>query len=325
MKKVVLLILLLASACGVLQAQESTPEGSVTLKGRVTDETGSPIEIANIWVARQLRGTTTNLKGEYTITLTSADTVEITFSMIGYQSRRRILHKPTGTITLDIMLPHSNTALQGVTIRETRRQTGTMQHLSQKKARLMPDASGGTVESFIATQAGVSSTNELSSTYNVRGGNYDENSVYVNGLEVYRPLLIRSGQQEGLSFVNADMVEKVDFSAGGFDAQYGDKMSSVLDIQYKRPTAFESRLNISLLGASAYLGWGDSLYSQMHGIRYKTSKYMLGALETKGKYNPNFIDYQTQMTWKVGKQRNWDITFLGNFSQNTYEFKPDSS
>ena len=321
MKKVVLLILLLASACGVLQAQESTPEGSVTLKGRVTDETGSPIEIANIWVARQLRGTTTNLKGEYTITLTSADTVEITFSMIGYQSRRRILHKPTGTITLDIMLPHSNTALQGVTIRETRRQTGTMQHLSQKKARLMPDASGGTVESFIATQAGVSSTNELSSTYNVRGGNYDENSVYVNGIEVYRPLLIRAGQQEGLSFINPDMVENIGFSSGGFEARYGDKMSSVLDITYRRPTEFESSLSASLLGANAYVGMGkEDKWSMTHSLRYKTSQYLLGTLDTQGEYDPSFVDYQTYLTYQLSKR--WEAGFIGNVSQNQYRFKP---
>ena len=321
MKKVVLLILLLASACGVLQAQESTPERSVTLKGRVTDETGSPIEIANIWVARQLRGTTTNLKGEYTITLTSADTVEITFSMIGYQSRRRILHKPTGTITLDIMLPHSNTALQGVTIRETRRQTGTMQHLSQKKARLMPDASGGTVESFIATQAGVSSTNELSSTYNVRGGNYDENSVYVNGIEVYRPLLIRAGQQEGLSFINPDMVENIGFSSGGFEARYGDKMSSVLDITYRRPTEFESSLSASLLGANAYVGMGkEDKWSMTHSLRYKTSQYLLGTLDTQGEYDPSFVDYQTYLTYQLSKR--WEAGFIGNVSQNQYRFKP---
>ena len=132
------------------------------------------------------------------------------------------------------------------------------------------------------------------------------------------------------------MVESVDFSAGGFDAQYGDRMSSVLDIRYKRPEKLESRLNISLLGASAYIGWGDSVQSQMHGIRYKTSKYMLGALETKGNYKPNFIDYQTQMTWKVGNRsqepraRNqelglWEIRLMGNFSQNSYLFNPDSA
>ena len=182
MKKVALLIILLLTGVStLLHAQENVESGTVLIKGTLTDETGSPIEIANIWVARQMKGTTTDLKGEYTLRLATADTIEITYSMIGYQTRKRILSKPTGVITMNIMLPHTNTALQGVTIRETRRQTGGMQHLKQKQARLMPDASGGSVESFIATQAGVSSTNELSSTYNVRGGNFDENSVYVNG------------------------------------------------------------------------------------------------------------------------------------------------
>ena len=321
MKKVALLILLLSIPYGLLHAQESTPTGGVTLKGRITDETGSPVEIANIWIARQMKGTTTNLKGEYSIALTSADTVEITYSMIGHQTRRRVLFKPTGVITMDVMLPHSNTALQGVTIRETRRQTGTMQHLSQKQARLMPDASGGSIESFIATQAGVSSTNELSSTYNVRGGNYDENSVYVNGIEVYRPLLIRAGQQEGLSFINPDMVENIGFSSGGFEARYGDKMSSVLDITYRRPTQLESTLSASLLGANAYVGIGkEDKWSMTHSLRYKTSQYLLGTLDTQGEYDPSFVDYQTYLTYKLSEQ--WEAGFIGNISQNRYRFTP---
>ena len=164
----------------------------------------------------------------------------------------------------------------------------------------MPDASGGSVESFIATQAGVSSTNELSSTYNVRGGNYDENSVYVNGIEVYRPLLIRAGQQEGLSFINPDMVENIGFSSGGFEARYGDKMSSVLDNTYRRPTEFESSLSASLLGANAYVGIGkEDKWSMTHSLRYKTSQYLLGTLDTQGEYDPSFVDYQTYLTYKL--------------------------
>ena len=321
MKKVALLILCLLTTIGMLHAQESTPIGGVTLKGRITDETGSPVEIANIWVAKQMKGTTSNLKGEYSIILTSADTVEVTFSMIGHQTRRRILYKPTGVITLDVMLPHTNNELQGVTIRETRRQTGTLQHLSQKQARLMPDASGGSVESFIATQAGVSNTNELSSTYNVRGGNYDENSIYVNGIEVYRPLLIRAGQQEGLSFINPDMVENIGFSSGGFEARYGDKMSSVLDITYRRPTQFESSLSASLLGANAYVGIGkEDKWSMTHSLRYKTSQYLLGTLDTQGEYDPSFVDYQTYLTYKLSAKL--EAGFIGNISQNRYRFTP---
>ena len=314
-------MLLLGLAIGMLHAQESRPGGGVTLKGCVTDETGSPVEIANVWVARQMKGTTTNLKGEYSIVLTSTDTVEITFSMIGYQTRRRILYKPTGVITMDVMLPRANTSLLGVTIHETRRQTGSMQHLSQKQARLLPDASGGSVESFIATQAGVSNTNELSSTYNVRGGNYDENSVYVNGIEVYRPLLIRAGQQEGLSFINPDMVESIAFSSGGFEARYGDKMSSVLDISYRRPIQLESSLSASLLGANAYVGIGkENRWSMTHSLRYKTSRYLLGTLDTQGEYDPSFVDYQTYLTCKFSPR--WEAGFIGNVSQNSYRFIP---
>lgn len=322
MKKTVLLILLLiAWLPDILYSQESVENGSVVIKGQVTDETGAAVEIANIWVARQMKGTTSNLKGEYSLKLATADTIEITYSMIGYQTRKRILHKPTGVITINIMLPHSNTNLQGVTIRETRRQTGAMQHLTQKQARLMPDASGGSIESFIATQAGVSSTNELSSTYNVRGGNYDENSVYVNGIEVYRPLLIRAGQQEGLSFINPDMVENIGFSSGGFEARYGDKMSSVLDITYRRPTRFEGSISAGLLGANAYVGTGEKgKWSMTHSLRYKTSQYLLGTLDTHGEYNPSFIDYQTYLTYRLTEQL--EVGFIGNISQNKYHFTP---
>jgi len=175
---------------------------------------------------------------------------------------------------------------------------------------------------LLITFAGVSSNNELSSQYNVRGGNFDENAVYVNGIEVYRPLLIRAGQQEGLSFINPDMVENVSFSAGGYDAKYGDKMSSVLDIQYKKPTEFEASASLSLLGGSAYLGTASKKFSQMHGLRYKTSAYLLGTLDTKAEYNPSFFDYQTYLTYQLKPKL--ELTFLGNFSQNSYQFIPQT-
>ena len=292
----------------------------VTVKGVIRDEHGSPVEIANIFVEKQLIGATSNLNGEYTVSFESADSVVIVYSMIGYQTRRRILRRPTGTITMDIMLPSLNMELQGITVKETRRQTGTMQHISMKEARLTPDATGGSVESFIATQAGVSSTNELSTQYNVRGGNFDENSVYVNGIEVYRPLLIRAGQQEGLSFINPDMVENIGFSSGGYEARFGDKMSSVLDITYRRPEVFESTLSASLLGANAYVGYGNRRFSLTNSIRYKTSEYLLGTLDTHGEYNPAFIDYQTYLHWRPSTR--WSMGFIGNISQNKYNFVP---
>ena len=320
MKRLVCTYLL--AVASVLTLWAKTPE--VRLYGYVLDSDNRGIELANVYVEGTTMGTTTNQNGYYDITVEMGDTIVMVYSMIGYETIRQQLYTQNQVLGVNVILPTNEEMLSEITVRGIQRQTGTMERTDVGVARLMPDATGGGIESLLITFAGVKQNNEMSSQYNVRGGSFDENSVYVNGLEIHRPLLIRSGQQEGLSFVNTDMVESVDFSAGGFDAQYGDKMSSVLDIRYKRPTSFESRLNISLLGASAYLGWGDSVQSQMHGIRYKTSKYMLGALDTKGNYKPNFLDYQTQMTWKVGERQDWDITLLGNFSQNSYEFTPDS-
>lgn len=320
MKRLVCTYLLAVTS--VLTLWAKTPE--VRLYGYVLDSDNRGIELANVYVEGTTMGTTTNQNGYYDITVEMGDTIVMVYSMIGYETIRQQLYTQNQVLGVNVILPTNEEMLSEITVRGIQRQTGTMERTDVGVARLMPDATGGGIESLLITFAGVKQNNEMSSQYNVRGGSFDENSVYVNGLEIHRPLLIRSGQQEGLSFVNTDMVESVDFSAGGFDAQYGDKMSSVLDIRYKRPTSFESRLNISLLGASAYLGWGDSVQSQMHGIRYKTSKYMLGALDTKGNYKPNFLDYQTQMTWKVGERQDWDITLLGNFSQNSYEFTPDS-
>ena len=297
----------------------------VRIFGYVLDSDNRGIDLANVFVEGTTTGTTTNQNGYYDLLVEMGDTITMVYSMIGYETIRQQLYTSNQVLGVNVVLPTNEEMLSEITVRGIQRQTGTMERTDVGVARLMPDATGGGIENLLITFAGVRQNNEMSSQYNVRGGTYDENSVYVNGLEVYRPLLIRSGQQEGLSFANTDMVESLDFSAGGFDAMYGDKMSSVLDIRYKRPERLESRLNISLLGASAYIGLGDSVQSQMHGIRYKTSKYMLGALDTKGNYKPNFLDYQTQMTWKVGKQREWDITVLGNISQNSYVFEPDSS
>lgn len=295
-------------------------QNNITISGLVTDENGAPIELATVHIEKQLVGTITNLKGEYTINARSEDSVVVVFSMIGYNTRKRVLKKPQGKIRLNVMLPNTGYELGEVTVTESKRQTGSIQSLQIDKAKLMPDASGGSIEAFIATQAGVSSNNELSSQYNVRGGSFDENIVYVNGIEVYRPLLIRSGQQEGLSFINPDMVENVGFSAGGFEAKYGDKMASVLDITYKKPKEFEASASMSLLGASGYVGFATKNFSMTNGIRYKTSRYLLGTLDVKGEYDPNYIDYQTYINWHPSKR--FEIGFIGNFSQNSYNFIP---
>ena len=290
-----------------------------TLKGKVTDEEGNALELATVSCVAQAAVTMTNLKGEFQMKLQSADSVVVKFSMIGYKARTRVLRNPKTTQTIQIQL-HAMDELSDVVIVERRRQTDAMEQIDIKDIKAMPSTSGNAVEELIQQQAGVSTHNELSSQYNVRGGSFDENSVYINNVEVYRPLLIRSGQQEGLSVINHDMVQSVSFSSGGFPAKYCDKMSSVLDITYKRPKKFEATAMGSLLGASGYVGTSSKTFSMSHGLRYKTNRYLLGSLETTGEYRPNQLDYQTYITYDPN--RRWTIDFLGNISENHYNFKP---
>lgn len=291
---------------------------SFTLQGRVTDQENNPVELAS--VVSQGKLVMTNLNGEYSIQLQSADSVVVRFSMIGYKTKTRVLRHPKGKMTLQVQLFDAG-LLDEVVITEQRRQTGTTQELDTKQLGTTPSASGNKVEELIQQQAGVSTHSELSSQYNVRGGSFDENSVYINNVEVYRPFLVRSGQQEGLSIINGDMVEKIGFSTGGYEAKYGDKMSSALDITYKRPKKFEASVAASLLGASAYVGFSTKKFSWSNGIRYKTNKYLLGSLETKGEYDPTFIDYQTYLSYQPNKR--WTIDFIGNISDNHYNFEPE--
>lgn len=292
---------------------------SFTLSGKVSDEDGNGIELATVSCLEQGAVTVANLKGEYTLNLKSADSVVVKFSMVGFQTRTRVLRRPKGKQRLLVTL-HPMESLDEVVVTEKRRQTTGTDQLDTKNLRQTPSTTGNAVEELVQQQAGVSTHNELSSQYNVRGGSFDENSVYINGTEVYRPLLIRSGQQEGLSVINSDMVEKIGFSSGGFEAKYGDKMSSALDIQYRKPSRLEGNLQASLLGGSIFLGYGNKKFSMSHGLRYKTNRYLLGSLETKGEYRPNFLDYQTYITWSPNKR--WDVDFIGNISENHYNFKP---
>lgn len=292
---------------------------SFTLTGRVVDEEQNPIELATVSCLEQGKVAMTNLKGEFSITLASADSVVVKFSMIGYNARKRLFRNPRGKQRIEIVLP-SMAALGEIVVTEKRRQTTGTERLDIKDMKGLATASGNAVEALIQQQAGVSTHNELSSQYNVRGGSFDENSVYINNVEVYRPLLIRSGQQEGLSVINPDMVESIGFSTGGFEAKYGDKMSSALDITYNQPKKFEANISASLLGASAYVGVGTKKFSMSHGIRYKTNRYLLGSLETNGEYKPNFLDYQTYICFRPNQR--WSIDFIGNISDNHYNFVP---
>ncbi len=263
---------------------------------------------------------TADLNGKYNVSFHTADSVVVHYQMAGFQNRRRVLRNPQGNLTLNIVMPSADHEMNEVVVKETRRQMGTTETLNTKDLKRMPSTTGNAVEELVATQAGVSSHNELSSQYNVRGGSFDENCVYVNGVEVYRPMLISSGQQEGLSVINSDMVEKVDFSAGGFEAKYGDKMSSVLDITYRKPKGTEGSIQASLLGANVYFGCGNSKFSFSNGLRYKTNQYMLGSLETKGEYSPTFLDYQAYLSYSP--TRNWTFDVIGYISNNEYKFIP---
>lgn len=316
MKRILLNILLLIFPF-ILHATDST---RVELKGRIIDDKNEPVSFCLIKVEGQTAGATADIDGRYKLSFNSADSVVITYKMLGYRSRKKVLRKPQGTLTLNIVMNNSSVDMGEVEIKELRLQMGQTQELNTKELKRIASTTGNAVEDLVATQAGVSQHNELSSQYNVRGGSFDENCVYINGGEVYRPLLIRSGEQEGLSVINPFMVNRVRFSSGGFDAKYTDKMSSVLDIEYKKPTKWEGDISASLLGASAYMGWGNKKISISHSIRYKTNSYMLGALETEAEYSPNFVDYQAYLSWNPAKD--WTIDAIGYISHNNYKFTP---
>ena len=319
-KNLTFLCLLLLSwiGSGSLWAQQRT-----RIFGMVKDDTGQPIELATVRVTGQNALTMTNLKGEYSLWCQSTDSVRVVYSMIGYETRRRLLRSPADSVRLDVVLPlYDRSTLGTAVVTGQGVQTGTVQRITKPDTKLAPSTTGNGVEEIIATQAGVSTHNELSSQYNVRGGSFDENCVYLNGIEVYRPMLVRSGQQEGLSVINSDMVESIGFSSGGFEARYGDKMSSVLDITYKRPEAFEASAQASMLGAGAYVGWGNKRVSLMTSLRYKTTRYLMGTTDTDGEYDPSFLDYQAYLSWRPNAR--WSLDVLGNISDNQYNFEPES-
>lgn len=300
----------------------STSAQRLKIFGSVRDSHGTPIELASVRVAGTAALTVSNLKGEYTLHTLSSDSVVVVCAMVGYETRKRTLRSPKDSVRIDFVLPDYAVMIGEAVVKGQGKQTSSTQKISLDATRNAPSTTGNAVEELVTSQAGVSTHSELSSQYNVRGGSFDENVVYLNGIELYRPQLVRSGQQEGLSIINSDMVESIRFSAGGFEAKYGDKMSSVLDITYKRPDRFEASANASLLGGGLYAGWGrkDGKFSLMSSMRYKTTSYLLGSLDTKGEYHPNFLDYQLLTSWHPNPQ--WSLDVLANFADNHYSFVP---
>ena len=320
MKQKFFIIIICLIATLKMMAQE------FTLQGRVTDDDNNPVELATVSVVSQGKVAFTSLRGEFSMHLHSADSVAVKFSMIGYKTKVRVLRKPRGKQTLQVVLHTDATMLGDVNVTGEKIQSDQTQEIKIKDIKMAPSANGNGVEGIIQQQAGVSTHSELSSQYNVRGGAFDENSVYINNVEVYRPFLVRSGQQEGLSVINPYMVDKIGFSTGGYGAKYGDKMSSALDITYKtlkakgKKPVVEGSLAASLLGTDAYIGIGTRKLSWLNSVRYKTTSYLLGSLETKGEYKPNYLDYQTYLSYQPNKR--WRIDFIGYISDNHYNFEP---
>ena len=315
-RHIIILISFLLTLCGA----KVSAQNEFLLTGKIMDNDMNPVELASVSCLSQGRATMTNMKGEFSINLISADSVVVKFSMIGYKSKTRVFRRPRGRQNIQITLSQDETLLDDVTITERRRQTGGTEELDITDMKMAPSTTGNTVEEMIQTQAGVSSHNELSSQYNVRGGSFDENSVYINNIEVYRPFLIRSGQQEGLSIINPDMVQGIKFSTGGYEAQYGDKMSSALAIQYRKPQRTEGSFSASLMGGSVYFGFGNKKFSWANGLRYKQTKALLKTFDTTGEYDPRFIDYQTYLVWTPNQR--WQVDFIGDISQSKYNFYP---
>lgn len=300
----------------------TTAVGYATVKihGKITDENNEPLEFVTIKVQGTSIGATSGLEGDYALSVPDADTIRLSFTCIGYEESTRRLLDAKGDVTVNVKMTPAAYTLGEIQVTEFKKQTDGMQKIDVQQQRLMPDVSGGSIEAIISTMAGVSSNNEMSNQYSVRGGTYDENSVYINGIEVYRPQLVSSGQQEGLSIINPDMVGSVEFSTGGFPARYSDKMSSVLDITYREPESFEGSVSASLMGGSVAIGTASKRFSQLHGLRYKSNASLLSSMDSKGEYDPRYFDYQTNLTYRFSDK--FKATFLGNIAINNYKFTP---
>ncbi len=291
--------------------------------GKVTDDKGTPLDLVNVAISGLPGGTVTDPKGNFELKIPAGRDIYIVFSYMGYEKKVQQVRVENGERKeINMSIKQNMTEIEGVAVEDKRVRTSNIIRIDPKIADMLPMSNS--INALIKIQPGVSSTNELSSQYRVRGGNFDENLVYVNDIEIYRPMLIRSGQQEGLSFVNSDMTSSVLFSAGGFDAKYGDKMSSVLDIRYKKPTKFGGSFSLGLLGAS--LEFEDASknqkFSYLIGARYKSTKYLLNTLQTDGDYKPSFFDIQALITYKISSKL--ELSLLGNFANNRYSLVPTS-
>ncbi|HBE12405.1 MAG TPA: TonB-dependent receptor, partial [Flavobacteriales bacterium] len=325
-------LVLLAAWCfllgGMCTAELHAQGETITIQGTVTNGRGAALPGATIIPLEQQRAAVvTDNDGSYTLELRQGTAWTLRFGFVGYTSQERTVPaSATGIQRLDVRLT-AGVALNASEVVADGERTKPVQRINPKVAARIPSPRG-TIEDLLI-QAPVNFTSELSSGYNVRGGSFDENLVYVNDIEVYRPFLVRSGQQEGLSFPNPDMVESIEFSAGGFEAKYGDKMSSVLDIRYRKPNASKTRITASMLGAQLQRDWASAAGPNGHkkitlntGIRYRDNSYVLGTLDEGGEYQPRYVDVQGYATWDPDGYGPWEFEALGIYGQNQFRFLP---
>jgi len=313
-----ILCLFLSVQVAFSQQQESS------IYGKVTDSLGNPLDLVNVTVVGTNIGTMTTRNGEYRLSFPASRRVVVNWSTIGYKNRSERVELNVGERKeINMVLSVEITSISEVEVYDRERRITTLTRIEPQSFKLFPTVNESLESLLVPIALGVSQRNEMSSQYTVRGGNFDENLVYVNDIEVHRPFLIRAGQQEGLSFINPNLVSSVLFSAGGFDAKYGDKMSSVLDIKYKRPTEFGGSATASFLGGAIDLeGTAKDKFTYLVGVRYKTTQYLLNTLEEEGEYNPAFTDIQTYLTYKPNSR--WELAFLGNYASNSYRFVPET-
>lgn len=295
---------------------------TATITGVIFDEENKPLE--NVNISTSLAGTFSDDNGYYVLQITADIETKVTFSHIGHKDviLENLILTTNETYEFNPVMKSDAIQVDGVTVTPTGEKNAEgITTIPREVVRQLPGANAG-VENILKLLPGVSSNNELSTQYSVRGGNYDENLVYVNEIEVYRPFLIRSAQQEGLSFINSDLIQNIKFSAGGFQAKYGDKLSSVLDITYKNPTDFGAQLDLSFLGASAAIETAshDKSFTSVSGIRYRNNALLVNSQQTNANFNPTFFDIQSYSTYRFSKK--FHLSFLGSLSINDYQNEP---
>jgi len=297
-------------------------------KGSIRDGAGDRVPLVNITFRSTDRSFTksADLNGDFNVEIAANVNWSVEFSSVGRKSSYRTANLAPGEETNVNVVLISNNNIGTVIVESEGGRKRFNTKLDPRVQKKIPSINNDVSNILITQGLGVSATSELSSGYNVRGGNFDENLVYVNDIEVYRPFLVRAGQQEGLSFPNPDMINNMTFSAGGWEARFGDKLSSVLDITYTRPSEFSGSVMLSALGASAHIQDANKSGNFTHntGLRYRSNSYVLGSLDTEGDYNPNYIDLQSYMTWRPNDKGVWSFDILGNYSRNRYNFVPQT-